>query len=70
MDLSLDEIFDTKYSLYLWCSVIFTITMNATVGTVGFIGTNYFVRKIYSTVKIDQTAPNLLTYQIIFIIEA
>ena len=53
MDLSLDEIFDTKYSLYLWCSVIFTITMNATVGTVGFIGTNYFVRKIYSTVKID-----------------
>ena len=30
-----------------------TILIIITVGTVGFIGTNYFVRKIYSTVKID-----------------
>jgi len=38
---------------YFGYMALFSLTLGLLCGTVGYIGTSLFVRKIYSTVKID-----------------
>ena len=40
-------------SFYFGYMALFSITLGIMCGTVGYAGTSKFVRKIYSTVKID-----------------
>lgn len=44
-------LFQTAF--YFGYMALFSLALGIMCGTVGYIGTNAFVRKIYSTVKID-----------------
>lgn len=44
-------LFQTAF--YFSYMALFSLALGIMCGTVGYIGTNAFVRKIYSTVKID-----------------
>ena len=44
-------LFQTAF--YFGHMALFSLALGLMCGTVGYIGSSYFVRKIYSTVKID-----------------
>ena len=44
-------LFQTAF--YFGYMALFSLAMGIMCGTIGYVGTAFFVRKIYSTVKID-----------------